>query len=268
MPTTAGLSERSTRSSLEPLDSALDYLRERGGPVLALYLMAMAPFSAAMLMLIDIVTSQHRSALAFGCALLTLATLWRWVLLAIVQRRVQSDLRGEPPAGLRARLPAILLARLICCLAVSWGGLLIVPGFYGFFLSAFAAPALLEGNGAAFAPIGDCLSLIHHAAWRLARLAAALSVAFILVSLGVLVLHFMVVNEMMGSLLDLNVTDLSLTLESHFWILSLVYLMLVAFDFYWTVASVMVFYDLRSRRLGSDLRLQMREICASESQSE
>jgi len=165
-------------------------------------------------------------------------------------------------------LPAILMARLICCIAISWGGLLIVPGFYGFFLSAFAAPALLEGNGAAFEPIADCLSLIHHAAWRLTKLATAICVAFVLASLGVLVLHLLVVNEMMGSLLDLNVSDLSLTLGSRFWVFSVVYLMLVAFDFYWTVASVMVFYDLRSRRLGSDLRLQMREICSIESQPE
>ena len=219
----------------------------------------MAPFSAVILLIIDDVTSQHRSALPFDCALLTVATLWRWVWLAFVQRRVQEDLRGEPPAGLRNRLPAILLARLICCMAIGWGGLLIVPAFYGFLLAGFAAPALLEGNGATFEHLGDCLRLIHHASWRLVKLVTALGVGFILVSVGVLGMHLLVVNEMMGSLLDLNVADLSLTLGSRFWLLSVAYLMLVVCDFYWTVASVMVFYDLRSRRLGSDLRLQMRD---------
>src|SRR5947207_3033131 len=53
----------SRKSALPPLDAALEYLRERPMRVLPLYLVAMAPMSVGVFLLIDAVTSGHRGAL-------------------------------------------------------------------------------------------------------------------------------------------------------------------------------------------------------------
>src|SRR6266850_5500193 len=92
-----GWQSSDTRSSLHSLDAAWEYLRNHGSRVFLGYLVAMLPFSAAILYIIDIVSSQSRSSLANGCMLLTAATGWRWLWLSRVQRRVQEDLKGEPP---------------------------------------------------------------------------------------------------------------------------------------------------------------------------
>lgn len=245
-------------SCLHPLDAAAEYLRERGPRVVPLYVVAMAPFSAAMLYVIDVVTSQFRSALPFACLLLSLATLWRWGWLAAAQRRVQEDLRGDPPLPLWGRLAKIVLAKLALSVVVLWGSLMVLPAFYGFFVSGVAVPVLLESAGPATRQLTRALSWVHDGAGRLSRVALALSLAVLLTALATLVLQLFLVHTVLPSLLGLEVADLRLTVWSAAWLLCLGYFLFVAFDLYWAVASVMVYYDLQSRRLGSDLRLRLR----------
>ncbi|MBI4585992.1 MAG: hypothetical protein HY717_18435 [Planctomycetes bacterium] len=225
--------------------------------MLPLYLAAMAPYSAAMLFVIDAISTQHRSALPFWSALLTLATLWRWLWLPAVQRRVQEDVRGEPTLPLGKHLAKILLIKAGASFAILWGGLIVIPAFYGFFLSAFAAPALLESGGGMFREVKRALLWIHHSARRFAGVSLALTVAFMAAGLGAFLLQLVMISTLLPSLLGLEAADLSLTLRSWSWFLCLAYLLFVLFDYYWTVASVMVFYDAQSRQLGSDLRLRL-----------
>lgn len=246
-----------TSSALHPLDAAVEYLRERGGRVLPLYLVAMAPFTGAMLFLIDVVTSQDRAALPFGCLLLALATVWRWAWLAAVQCRVQQDLRGETPHALWRRLGKLLVTKLALSVSLLWGAFLLVPAFYGFYLSGIAVPTLLEGDGRAVPELCKALGWIQNAAGRLFKIGLALGVAFQLALLAVFVLQLFLVGTALPSLLGLDVADLSLTLGSYAWTLCVLYFVFVVFDLYWVVASVLVFYDLQSRRLGTDLRLRL-----------
>ena len=245
-------------SSLHPLDAALDYIRERGGPVLGLYLVAMVPFSVAVLFLIDAVTIPQRAALPFGCALLAGATLWRWGFLGAAQRRVQADLRGEPPLPLRRRLGMILVAKLMLSIVVLWGGLLVVPAFYGAYVSGIAVPLLLESDGHVGPLLRKACGWVHRARRRLTRMGLALSAALALAFVATLALHWFLMETVLPSLLGLNVEDLWLTLRGKAWGLCATYFLFLGFDFYWTVASVMVFYDLQARQLGSDLRLRLR----------
>ncbi len=245
------------RSPLFPLDEAVDYLTARSARVLPLYLAAMAPYSAAMIFMIDAITTQHRSALPFWSALLTLATLWRWLWLPAVQRRVQEDVRGEPTLPLGRHLAKIVLIKAAASAAIFWGGLIVIPAFYGFFLSAFAAPVLLESGGGAFRSLKRALVWIHHSARRFAGVSLALTAAFLAAWLGIFLLQVVMTSTILPSLLGLEAADLTLTLRSWSWFLSLAYLMFVLFDYFWTIASVMVFYDAQSRQLGSDLRLRL-----------
>ena len=67
-------------------------------------------------------------------------------------------------------------------------------------------------------------------------------------------------GTVLPSLLGLDAQDLRLTMQGPAWSLSVGYFLFVAFDLLWTVASVFVFYDLRSRRLGADLRLRVQAL--------
>jgi hypothetical protein len=249
-----------TGARLRPLDAAVSYLRQRGLRVLPLYIMAMAPFSVAVLLLIDAITIQDRPAIAFACLLLTGATLWRWLGVAAVQRRVQHDLRGEPPLPLRKRAVSIVLAKLTLSPLVLWGSLVILPGIYGLFLSAVSVPVLLEAEGAATSRMLKAFGWVQDAVRRLSRVWLALVVLAGMAALAVLILHVFLLGTVLPSLLGIDAQDLRLTMQGPAWSLSVGYFLFVAFDLLWTVASVFVFYDLRSRRLGADLRLRVQAL--------
>ncbi|MAE63486.1 MAG: hypothetical protein CMJ18_04370 [Phycisphaeraceae bacterium] len=247
-------------SAFEPMDAAFDYLLRRGWRVLPLYVVAMAPFSAVMLLVIDSISSEHRSALPASCALLTAATLWRWAWLVAVQRRAQEDVRGEPPLPLRRRLLTILVVRLFSNSAMTWGGILLVPAFFGFFLGGMAAPMALEHDRRAWPLIRSTLGWIGAAAGRLGRVSLILGVLILLMTIGVAVLQALMVGTLLSSLLGLDVEDLKLTMGGSSWTLCVLYLLYLLYDLYWTVLSVMLYYDLQARRLGTDLRARIRAL--------
>ena len=257
-------SELGGRSAVLPLDASIEYIRRHLWRVLPIYVVAIVPTSAVMLIIVDAVSSQHRSALRGACGLLTLASVWRWVFVAAVQRRVQEDLRGEPSHRLRANLHAILLLRLWACAAMLWGGLLIVPAFYGLFLSGFAAPAILESKASAWSHAKEVLALIHKSAARLGRASFALAVTIIVALISTMALHGLLVHQFLPGLLGLDAADLALTVQSVTWMICVAYFLFLVFDFYWAVGSVFLFYDLQARRLGTDLRMRLRGLEAAE----
>lgn len=247
-------------STLQPLDLAIEYLRFSGMRILPLYLLAMAPFSACVFLLIDSVTSQHRSVLPFECLLLTLATGWRWLWLAVAQRRVQADLRGEEPLPVRKRFFSILLTRLVSSFCMTWGGLILFPAFYGFFLSHCATPVLLEKEGKSVKQLTQAIGWIHRAGWQLTKMMLAFSIAILLAIVAVLVLQIFLTGTVLPQLLGVENWDLSLVLSSGAWYLCLAWFLFLVFDLLWMVASVMLFYSLQARRLGSDLRFRLRNL--------
>ena len=250
------------RSCLAPMDGALEYIRGHPERIVPGYILGMAPFSLALLLLFDTVSTGRISALPFGCVLLTAATFWRWAWLGFVQWRVQHDLRGEAPPHLWSQWAVFLFTRLVSSLMITWGSVAIFPAFYGFFLGGFAAPLLLEGDDPAIRKITSTLKLINTALVRLGKISLVLTLAMFLLCIGVAALHVFLLGSLLPGLLGLDVTDLSLTMSTTFWVLCVCYFLLVLFDFYWTVAAVMIFYDLRARRLGSDLRLRLQHIKA------
>jgi len=240
--------------ALRPMDVAVEYLRGRAWRVLPPFLLAIVPFSAAVLMAIDVAVSQHRAAVAETCGLLTMATVWRWAWLAVVQRRVQCDLRGAAPAPLRRHMVAILLGRIFACVAIVWGGFLVIPAFYGFFLSGLLTPMLLEREGRAWTNTCRTLTWIHNAAGRLSKITWMLLVLFMLVTVSVVALQLIVVNMLLPGFFGLAPSDLALTVGSRTWVLCVCYFLFVVFDLYWAVLAVVLYYDVQSRRLGTDLR--------------
>ena len=247
-------------SALVPLDMAAEYLRIHPWRVLPLYVVAMGPFSAAMLLAIGVVSSQHRSAVPETCVWLTAATIWRWGWIAVVQRRVQHDLKGEPPGAVVGRLLPILLVRLVSNFAILWGGVLLIPAFYGLFLWGLAAPMLLEDDRPAWARTKATVTWIRQATGRLTRVCLSLLGLGLLLLVSVVAVQLFVVHVLLPSFLGLESADAVLTVQSRSWFLCLCYFVFVVLDLYWIVLSVMLFYDLQARRLGTDLFVRLRRL--------
>jgi len=72
--------------------------------------------------------------------------------------------------------------------------------------------------------------------------------------------QYFLLTAVVANLLGLDTSDLQLTFQGTAWWLVLVYLIQLGFDLLWTVVSVMLFYDLQSRRLGSDLRFRLQTL--------
>ena len=246
------------------LDAALEYIRWRGAGLIPLYVLAMAPFSAIALFLIDAISAQHRSGMAPWCIALVPATLWRWVWLARMQQVIQQDLQSRPGLKLPLRLFWILVLRLYANVAATWGGFFIAPAFYGLFAGGFAAPLLLERDGPIVTEMVQLIRWIHHSTSRLFRVAVAMLSLMIMLTLAAFVLQMITVQLVLPSFLDMDSTALALTTQSTAWRLSMFYLILLLFDFFWTVASVLLYYDSQSRRTGSDLRTRLTLVRAGE----
>jgi hypothetical protein len=240
-----------------PLDAAVEYIRHHGLRLLPLYLISMAPISIIALFLIDAITAQHRSVLSAWCWALVPATLWRWVWLAKIQQLIQRDLQSRPGLRLRSRLLWILVARLYANVAFTWGSFIIAPSFYGLFAGSFAAPLLLERDGPLLRESFQVLRWIHHSAGRLMRVSIALSFLMLILTLAAFIVQYILVQTVLPGFLDVDTTSLGITMSSTAWRLTLLYFVTLLFDFFWTVASVFLYYDSQSRRTGSDLRARM-----------
>ncbi len=245
-------------SALAPMDLAVDYLRGRLWRVLPPYLVGMSLYSAVVLMAIDVVTSQHRRGAAVTAGLLTAATLWRWSWLGVMQRRVQEDVCGHTPLSVWRRLPALLIIRLFSNAALVWGGLIVFPAYYGFFLSGFAAPMLLGRGGHAWLQTKNRLAWTHKASRQLIKISSALTAVLLLAAVCALFFQLLMVNTILPSLLGFDTADLSLTMGSWGWFLCVCYFLFVVFDLYWGVLAVILMYTLESRRHGVDLRARLR----------
>ena len=62
---------------LRPLDLAFEYIRANTVSVLSQYLVGMAPFCAAMLVVADAVAARYVAIVPGACVVLPLATFWR-----------------------------------------------------------------------------------------------------------------------------------------------------------------------------------------------
>lgn len=256
----SGTLTNNTNSALLPLDESIEVIRIAWKHLLPLYVMAMAPFSICIYLLIDAASSQDRSVLPVYSLLLVLATFWRWAGVAEMQRRVQHDLRGEQPLPVRKRLWAIILTRLYSFMALTIGSAIVLPSFYGFFMGTFAGPIYLESNGSAMKQAWDALCWIQNAAGKLVKVTLAISCFILLLVLAVLVTHFFLMDQVGSSILALDSSELKLTLGSTAWVLSCGYFIFLAFDFFWAIAGVTLFYNLQARRLGTDLRRRLKSL--------
>lgn len=244
-----------------PLDLAIEYIRARIDRVLPTYVLAMAPHAVIAVWLIDAITGERRSRIATYSLYLVVCTFWRWMWLARLQYDVQRDLRGVAIANFWRRLPQVLVVRLISHFAITWGSLLAgVPAFYGFYTGSFAAPLLFENVGPTGAALKRLLSWIQYSGKRLLRVLLAITVIACIVTVAVFVSQAILSQTIVPSLLGLNTVDLDLTLNSWSWRLRMLYFIFLAFDAFWSVAAVFVYYDSQSRRMATDLRARLETI--------
>lgn len=253
------------RSAVSPIDAALEYIREGWRSVLPLYVLAMGPFSAAMLFTIGVAASRNRSALPAGCLLLTLAVLWKWGFVAVLQRGVQEHLKGEPPLELRGRLFKILLLKLVSGCAMLWASVIVIPALFAFFVSGFATPMLLEEDGPVVPPAVKSIKWINKSIRRLLNTLAVFFALFLIATISIFALQMFLTGPVLAGILGIDSVDLELTLAGRAWIMSVFYFLYAGFDLVWEIAAVFVFYDLRAGRLGTDLSAALKALEEGES---
>ncbi|MFA9479893.1 hypothetical protein ACERK3_16540 [Phycisphaerales bacterium AB-hyl4] len=244
-------------SALSPLDAAAALVRERGSELLPIYVLAVIPLTAAAWVAIDAVTAEDRSALPLAAGLLAGSLLWRWAWLSVLQQRVQVSLRGRLPTSLRRRWAGVLGIRLVAATLMTWGLFLFMLPVVGLLLGSFITPALLEGDQRTLPTAGQLLRWLGGAVGRVSRVLTAVVVMGLVLLVGVMVLQWFVVMLVLPSLLGIETTDLALTMESPVWWMGSVFAVWLMMDFFWTIAAVLVYYDVQAKRLGSDLHWRL-----------
>lgn len=264
-----------SQSWLSPIDRAVEYLRLRTRRFLPVYLLAVLPQSMVVLVAIDAVASHHRSVFDVVALMLVGTTIWRWIGTALVQHRIQSDIRGDSNRMWWKRLPVILSTRFIAAAGIVWGPLLTLntwrsvffiplwgmPYFatfvVGLLLAGMITPLLGESNANAAMLLHQLRGDVMKSKRRVLFVVLVMIVSALWLVLVAVGLQYFLLNAVIANLLGLDTSELQLTFRGKAWWLGLAYLIQLGFDLLWTVVSVMLFYDLQSRRLGSDLRYRL-----------
>ncbi len=239
------------------LDAAAAYLRARGWAVLAWYLLAIAPLLGASWLWIDTVAAQDRAGLRWASWLVVAAMLWRWAGLTLVQEKVMRDLGQAVLRSSWRRMLVIVLTRLTMHVGMIWGGWLVLPGVFCFYVSGFVAPAMLASEHPGGAVLRHVAELVARSFRLLARHAAMLSILFVVTAICLLCAQGVLVAVILPSLLGVDTTDLWLSMSHVAWWLFSLLLLLLLFDLYWSVGAVFLIEQLMARRTGSDLAARL-----------
>ncbi|MDH5638737.1 MAG: hypothetical protein OEZ04_09615 [Nitrospinota bacterium] len=254
------LLEAKTAPSMRPLDTALEYIRGKWYETLPLYIVGAAPMSAAVYLLLDILSVQRFSALGEVCFFLALATLWKWVFACFVQRRVHEDITGKPGPGLSKRISGMLYIKLAASMAMMWGGLLVLPGLYGLIATGLAAPALLDRKDSPLEVLEWVIDWVGKSMWQAAKIASALSVGYLMTYFSLLVLQGFFGQMVLPSFFGFDPAESWLTFTSFTWQMTMAYVVFLVMDYFWLVASVMLHFDIQSKKTGADLWHRLREL--------
>ncbi|HEY1684658.1 MAG TPA: hypothetical protein VGG19_07850 [Tepidisphaeraceae bacterium] len=237
-----------------PLDAAIEYLRIRIGFILPIYVLAMIPHAIVIAWLIDAITAEQRSLMPRLCIYLCIATIWRWIGLAWIQQQAQRDLQLRPGRPLAKQLLPILLVRLFSNAVMSWGifgaG---IPSFYAIFSGSFATPLMLDDSIPERDRLKNGLRGIHRSARRLLRISLPMLVLMLWLVAVIGVTQYFLIGFVLPHLFDVQLTEVEVTQGSSAWWLGMIYFAFLILDMFWAVASVMIYYDSQSRRMGTDL---------------
>ncbi|MEM9752300.1 MAG: hypothetical protein AAF916_02845 [Planctomycetota bacterium] len=239
---------------MHPLDLAAAYLRRCGGAVLAWYAIAMAPLLVAGWFWIDAASAEDRGAVRGAGLFVVAAMVWRWAWLVPVQATVMRD-TGMPVRYTAGRIGAAVLSRLASHILIVWGGLVIFPGFFGFYVGSFVTVALLsaERDTAIGAGVQRTLGLTWTNLGGLLRHTWASLALLLIWALTLLLTVNLSVTLVLPSLMGIDTTDLRLAMTGPAWWLGMGMLGWVVFDIYWQVSAVFTVRQLEAQRSGGDL---------------
>lgn len=242
-------------------DWALDYLRRQLPLVLPLYVVAMTPFSAALLLVFDAITSRDRRALFPRCVLLAVTCLWRWAVLARLQQRVLTSLRGPTAARFRRRVAGIVFVRLVAAVVLGWGLIfLAIPSFFALFVGGCIAPLAMDDPDYMWPLTRRLITYVSAGSSALLRMVLSFMLVALVVVIALESAQRLAVDIVLPGFLAINTAGVAFTLGSAAWQLCLFYFFFLLFDLWWTVACVMVVENLRARRTGSDMRLRLHQL--------
>lgn len=250
-------SGQSINAGRASLDASAAYLRHRGQAVIGWYLVAIGPLLLAAWWWIGSVASGDRLSLGPASVAITLAMLWRWAWLVKVHQQVMRDV-GMIDRKLNTGLVVqIVLFRLIAHVGMGWGALLILPGVWSFYLSAFITPVMLMTDKPAASALRYTLGLITQHLRLLVRHGCMLTLLALLTLLAMGVSQAFLTSTVLPSLLGVDASDLAITLSSSVWWMFMGLMVMLAFDLYWSVGSVLLLQQLEARQTGADLRARL-----------
>jgi hypothetical protein len=240
------------------LDAALEFIRADAAWTFPTYVLAVAPTALLALPLIGDITVHRPGDAAVYCALLIPAMIWRWYILALLQRRVCHAATGKIESGVfKRRIFPMLIVRLAIAVGAVWGAwLLVVPAFPAVILGAWIAPAFMEAPVASWEHLhGPILAgLTSAGTWRQFLL---MLLAFFVIWIGTVGTLEILASFVIPSLAGISDLGLDLLLRSEALWLGILLLVWMAFDLLWHVTSVIEFYRVQSRHSGADIAFRI-----------
>lgn len=240
------------------LNAAVELLRSSPLEYFGRYTLAILPLSVSVLLMLEVVDAEERSAIPGVSMIVVGALIWRAILANSLQRSVFDSIQNQPSTLTLNDHFVLTVSRVNATalgLALSW---LIVPAFIMVSVEALLLSSRFRDKEQGKPSAWRALSVVV----RHPRVQAVygLSIGFVLFVLyvGVLSLVVTVGGTLLPSLLGIDTTDFQLAMQSAVWFLGVLFICGMVVDLLTLVSGPILFSLLAQHESGADLLARIR----------
>lgn len=252
---------------LAPFDRAFDDLRRHGRVLVGPYVLGMLPFTLAACWMLHLMVWNRADALWAAAVVLALAVPWRWLGIAVMQRRLMR-LHGRAIPPVRQRWRALWGWNLVAALVACAGLVFPLITLWGMALGALWGVALLVSPDPAPAVVRDVAGRLLRQPWTTGRIMFVWVGGGLLAWINGFALTLFVLHLVLPSLLGVDAPVATRALGGSTMVLGGLYAAFAGVDFLARIMAVHWHAQLHHVRDGGDLALRVAALRAARTPSD
>ncbi len=239
------------------MDSAIELTRDSGGWFVPAYIFANTPLALALIVGLNAISAHDAGLALMGAVMATVAFPWRWVVLAVMQRRLLLSLSPKLTVPLWRRMWSIIVLKfMLCGIGISAAFIAFIPSMASLIGSTLAAPFLMDQPMVNFSAARRLIGMPY----SLPRIIAGLfimALIYLVFSGAAYALLSLIAKPILPSFLGIHDLYLQLIVQSRAFGFAVSALCLVPLDMFWIVAGVLLSQQIGFRQTGADLKARL-----------
>lgn len=239
------------------MDNAVELTRDSVGWFVPAYIVANAPLALALIVALNAISAHDTGLALMGAAMATMAFPWRWVVLAIMQRRLLMTISPKLTLPLWRRMWIIIVLKfMLCGIGISAAFIGFIPSMASLIGSTLAAPFLMDQPVVNFSVARRLISTPYSLPRTIGGLFVMTLLYLIFSGVACAFLAF-IAKPVLPSFFGIHDLYLQLIVQSRAFGLAVSALCLVPLDMFWIAAGVLLSQQIGFRQTGADLKARL-----------